>query len=170
MSGQQPTRHSAKAVQVAYYVLNFMASEQAYWVGDQMLVVNSNVSWTDYGPLFELEQFPRTWDLAERMGADVVQVDRRRANRLWLTEMMWRQILEMEGKSGNSAYFSAPRVLLRLKHLPELDKHVPELAAIYRRAHDAGHPAATMPPEELFSAFGNLLQPAGDSVSPGVAA
>jgi tetratricopeptide (TPR) repeat protein/glycosyltransferase involved in cell wall biosynthesis len=147
-------------VPTAYYVLNFMADEMAFWIGEQALIVNSNVSWTEYAPLFELEQFPRTWDLAERMGTDSADVDRRRANRLWLTEIMWRQILEQEDRTGNSRYFSAARVLLRLKHLKEIDKHIPEFSAIYDRARKAGHPAATLPTDELFSAFESVSKSA----------
>ncbi len=142
-------------VPTAYYVLNFMADEPAYWIGEPALVVNSNVSWQDYGVLLDLEQLPRTWDLAERMGTDPVEVDCRRANRLWLVEMMWREIFEND-RAGNSAYFSASRVLMRLKHLKELDTYVPKLMSVYERAHQVGHPAATMPPEELFSAFKDL--------------
>ena len=67
-----------------------MADEPAYWIGEPSLVVNSNVSWQDYGVLLELEQLPRTWDLAERMGTPPGEVDRRRANRLWLVELMWK--------------------------------------------------------------------------------
>ena len=143
-------------VPTAYYVLNYMADEPAYWIGEPSLVVNSNVSWQDYGVLLDLEQLPRTWDLAERMGTPLDEVDRRRANRLWLVEMMWKEIFEND-KAGNSAYFSAVRVLMRLKHLKELDKHIPELMSVYERARVAGHPAAIMPTDELFTAFGNLL-------------
>lgn len=139
-------------VPTAYYVLHYMADEPAYWIGEPSLVVNSNVSWQDHGVLLDLEQLPRTWDLAERVGADPAQVDIRRANRLWLIEMMWRQILEND-RSGNSAFFSAPRVLNRIKHLPEFDKHVASFAEVYGRAYSAGHPAARMPPESLFAAF-----------------
>ncbi|MHB0992498.1 MAG: FkbM family methyltransferase [Burkholderiales bacterium] len=142
-------------VPTAYYVLNYMADEPAYWIGEPSLVVNSNVSWQDYGVLLDLEQLPRTWDLAERMGTASDEVDRRRANRLWLVEMMWKEIFEND-KVGNSAYFSASRVLMRLKHLTDIDKHIPEFISIYERARMAGHPAATMPADELFSAFNNL--------------
>lgn len=152
-------------VPTAYYVLNYMADEPAFWIGEQALVVNSNVSWQAYGVLLDLEQLPRTWDLAERMGTDPAEVDRRRANRLWLVEMMWREIFEAD-PVGNSAYFSASRVLTRLKHLSELDKHIPEFARIYRRAHLAGHPAAQMPAEELFSAFQGMLPQQEDAGQP----
>jgi glycosyltransferase involved in cell wall biosynthesis len=139
-------------IPTAFYVLNYMAEEPSYWIGEPSLVVNSNVSWQDYGPLLDLEQLPRAWDLAERMGTDPGEVDRRRANRLWLVEMMWKKIFENDGV-GNSAYFSAARVLTRLKHLEELDKHIGEIMSIHERARAAGHPAATIPTEELFSAF-----------------
>lgn len=139
-------------VPTAYYVLNYMADEPAYWVGEPALVVNSNVSWQEYGVLLELEQLPRTWDLAERMGTPADQVDRRRANRLWLVEMMWKEVFEND-KAGNSAYFSPSRSLMRLKHLPEIDKHIPQFASIYDRAYRTGHPAASLSTNELFSAF-----------------
>jgi tetratricopeptide (TPR) repeat protein len=141
-------------VPTAYYVLNYMAEEPGYWVGEPALVVNSNVSYTDYVALLDLEHLPRAWDLAERMGADPGEVDRRRSNRLWLVKLMWQQIFENDA-TGNSAYLSPSRVLTRLKHLPELDEHIGEFMAIYRRARDAGHPAATIPTEILFAAFGN---------------
>lgn len=144
-------------VPTAYYVLNYMSDEDAYWIGTPALVVNSNVSWTEYAPLFELEQFPRTWDLAERMGTPAVEVDRRRANRLWLTEVMWKQIFDQEDRSGNRAYFSASRVLMRVKHLPEMDAHIQEFIKSYDRAKRAGHPAAVMSTSDLFSAFPDAL-------------
>ena len=139
-------------IPTSYYVLHYMPEEAAYWIGEPSLVVNSNVSWVDYGPLFDLEQLPRAWDLAERNGADPTAVDRRRANRLWLVAMMWKDIFEND-RAGNSPWFSAPRVLTRLKHLPQIEKYIPEMREIYGRAYLGGHPAATMPPESLFSAF-----------------
>ncbi len=139
-------------IPTTYYVLNYMADEPAFWIGEPLLVVNSNVSWQDYGVLLELEQLPRSWDLAERVGADSAEVDRRRANRLWLVEMMWREIFDND-RVGNSAYFSAPRALMRIKHLPEFEKHVPEFARIYEKAFSLGHPAATMSTRELFRAY-----------------
>ncbi|WP_168220567.1 DUF4214 domain-containing protein [Azospirillum thermophilum] len=140
-------------VPTAYYVLHYMADEPAYWIGEPSLVVNSNVSWVDYGAMLELEHLPNCWDLAERAGCDPAEVDRRRANRLWLVEMMWRELFEND-RVGNSAYVSPPRLLLRLKHLGELDKYIPNFRAIYDRARREGHPAALLPTEVLFSAFG----------------
>ena len=139
-------------IPTAYYALRHMGSLPAYWIGKPLLVVNSNVSWAQYGPLFDLEQLPRAWDLAERAGAPPAQVDARRSNRLWLIEMMWRDIFEND-VAGNGPWFSAPRVLARIKHLPDIDSRIPELRAIYERAHERQHASAKMPPEILFAAW-----------------
>lgn len=151
----RPFSSMLTCIPTAYYVLHNMPDEPAYWIGEPSLVVNSNVSWVDYGTLFDLEQLPRAWDLAERNGADPAAVDRRRANRLWLVAMMWKEIFEND-RANNSPYFDAARVLMRLKHLPEIDAYLPEMHRIYFSAHEAGHPAAGMPPSELFSAFPSL--------------
>lgn len=151
-TSERPFSTMLSCIPTAYYVLNYMADEPAHWIGEQVMVVNSNVSWTAYGTLFDLEQLPRAWDLAERMGAPSDEIDKRRANRLWLMELMWREMFEAD-KAGNSPYFSAPRVLMRVKHLPEIDERIPVLKEIYERAYEAGHPAATLLPEELFKAW-----------------
>lgn len=148
----RPFSSMLTCIPTSYYALNYMPDETAYWIGEPSLVVNSNVSWVDYGTLFDLEQLPRAWDLAERNGAHQGAVDRRRANRLWLVAMMWKDIFEND-RANNSPYFNAARVLMRLKHLPEIDAYVPEMHRIYVNAHEVGHPAASMPPSELFSAF-----------------
>ena len=113
-------------IPTSHYILNYMPDSPAYWVGAASLVMNSNVSWAAYGALLDLEHLPAAWDLAERVGCPPAEVDRRRSNRLWLFEMMWREIFQNDA-ANNSPYFSAARALVRLKHLPELDRHIPEL-------------------------------------------
>ena len=139
-------------VPTAYYVLNFMTDEVGYWIGEPSLVVNSNVSWVDYGTLFDLEQMPRTWDLAERCGTPTHLVDQRRSNRLWLIALMWKEIFEND-RAQNWPFFDASRVLMRIKHLPKIDEYIDQMRGTYHAAHVAGHPAAAMPPDVLFKAF-----------------
>jgi glycosyltransferase involved in cell wall biosynthesis len=139
-------------IPTAYYALWHMGNLPAYWIGKPLLVVNSNVSWAQYGPLFDLEQLPRAWDLAERAGAPSAEVDARRSNRLWLIEMMWRDIFEND-VAANGPWFSARRVLTRIKHLPGIDSKIAELRAIYERAHERRHPSAETRPEILFAAW-----------------
>lgn len=137
------------------YVLSEMPHAPAYWIGEPCLVVNSNVSWADYGPMLDLEHLPEAWDMAERIGCPVSAVDQRRSNRLWLVEMMWKQLFE-DDRAGNSDYISPSQVIMRFRHLPEFEKHEPEFKRIYSRAHDAGKRAAQMSPEILFAAFAGL--------------
>lgn len=137
------------------YVLSQMGAAPAYWIGEQMLVVNSNVSWAAYGPMLDLEHLPEAWDMAERIGCPQVEVDYRRANRLWLVEMMWRQLFQNDS-AGNGAYISAERVLLRLQHLDEIFRFVPALRSIYEEAYRANSPAARLEPAILFSAFADV--------------
>lgn len=139
-------------VPTSAYTLSQMANLNAYWFGKQSLVINSNVSWQQYGPLFDLEQLPRVWDLAERAGADAAEVDRRRSNRLWLIEMMWRDMFANDG-AGNQAFFDPERVLMRVKHLDAVDKLIPSLRKIYEEAHLRGEPAARKPTDEIFAAW-----------------
>jgi hypothetical protein len=137
------------------YVLSQMGEAQAYWIGEQMLVVNSNVSWAAYGPMLDLEHLPEAWDMAERIGCPQVEVDFRRANRLWLVELMWRQLFQND-TVGNSAYISAERVLLRLHHLEEFGSFVPALRSVYEEAYRANSRAARLKPKILFAAFTNV--------------
>jgi hypothetical protein len=139
-------------VPTSAYTLSQMAHLSAYWFGEPSLVINSNVSWQKYGTLFDLEQLPRVWDLAERAGADSAEVDRRRANRLWLIEMMWRDMYASDA-TGNQAYFDPERVLMRLKHLDAIDKLIPSLRGIYEEAHRRGEPAARARADQIFAAW-----------------
>jgi hypothetical protein len=139
-------------VPTSAYTLSQMAHLNAYWFGKQALVINSNVSWQQYGPLFDLEQLPRVWDLAERAGADAAEVDRRRSNRLWLIEMMWRDMYANDG-TGNQAFFDPERVLMRLKHLDAIDKLIPSLRDIYEEAQLRDEPAARKPANKIFAAW-----------------
>ncbi len=136
------------------YVLGEMPHAPAYWVGEPSLVVNSNVSWADYGPMLDLEHLPASWDMAERIGCPVEQVDMRRSNRLWLVEMMWRQLFEADSV-GNRSYLAVSDVIMRFRHLPDFDKYVPEFKKIYSEAHVRGDPAAAISPRTLFAAFAN---------------
>lgn len=144
----------AACIPTTLYVLAALAGEAAFWVGEPSLVVNSNVSWGRYAPLFELEQFPRGWDLAELAGTASADVDRRRSNRLWLTALMWRRFLENDADAdGISRFISPVRVMLRMKHLERLSEFIDGMIGDYVDAYARKHPGALVSPSVLFSAF-----------------
>jgi glycosyltransferase involved in cell wall biosynthesis len=140
-------------VPTSAFTLSQMGHLNAYWFGEPALVINSNVSWQQYGTLFDLEQLPRVWDLAERAGAASTEVDRRRSNRLWLVEMMWRDMYA-NNDVGNQGFFDPERVLMRIKHLNATDELVPRLREIYEDAHRRNEPAARKPANQIFVAWG----------------
>ncbi|MCW2349300.1 MULTISPECIES: hypothetical protein [unclassified Sphingobium] len=81
------------AIPTTYYVVNYMMEEDAYWIGDSIIVVNLNVSWTKFAALFILERFPEAHDLADRLGADGRQVDKWRAHVMQGFLHWWNEIL-----------------------------------------------------------------------------
>jgi len=138
------------AIPTTYYVLNYMMEEDAYWIGDPIVVVNLNVSWTRFAALFILERFPEAHDLAERMGADDRQVDTWRAHFMQGFLHWWNEILG-DDPVGNAAYFSPERVVMRVKHLEEFERMSEQLKVIYRQAHVAEKPVAKTPVDILFA-------------------
>jgi hypothetical protein len=126
-----------------------MMNEPAYWVGEPQLVVNLNVSWMKYAPLWILERIPEVYDLAERLGADPGSVDRWRKHTLPGVVHWFRKIYEHDPE-GNMAYFSPSRIVARMKHLDSFPHHAQELWEIYESAHKKGHPGATINPSQVF--------------------
>ena len=132
------------------YVLHHMMREQGVWIGQPQLVVNMNVSWLKYAPLWILERIPEVYELAERKGVRPEEMDRWRRHSLPGIKHYFREIFE-DDPLGNAAYFSPARLVRRFRHLKEFAAARPQLLEAYRRAHEAGHPAAALPPERVFA-------------------
>ena len=150
----RPFSNMLTCIPTTYYVLNFMMNEPAYWVGEPQLVVNMNVSWMKYAPLWILERIPEVYDLAERMGADPLAVDHWRIHNLPSVLHFFKEIFEND-QELNIDFFSAPRFLNRIKHLDEFGNMVPILRDIYNEAHIHGRAGAAVPPSQVFAAFQN---------------
>lgn len=148
----RPFSSMLTCIPTTYYVLNHMMSEPGCWLGSPQLVVNLNVSWSRYAALWILERMPEVYDVAEKMGAAPIEVDRWRLENLVNVPSYFRQIFERD-PDGNAEFFSPARLVARHKHLPEFAKMVPVLRRIYRDAAARRHPAASMPESELFGAF-----------------
>ncbi len=137
-------------IPTTHHVLNHMMNEPGYWVGQPQLVVNMNVSWMRYAPVWILERIPEVYDLAEKMGANAGAVDRWRINNLPGVLHFFAEIYSNDPE-GNAEFFSPARLFSRLKHLAEFRAMVPALREIYDVAHRDGRPAAEVPPARLFS-------------------
>jgi glycosyltransferase involved in cell wall biosynthesis/SAM-dependent methyltransferase len=141
-------------IPTTYHVLNFMMNEPGYWVGEPMVVVNLNVSWMKYASIWILERLPEAHDLAEKMGASPQGIDRCRINHFPHVVHWFREIFEND-QEANIDYFSAQRLIDRMKHLDEFWAIVEILKEIYNRAHSHGRPGAEMPASHVFAAFEN---------------
>jgi glycosyltransferase involved in cell wall biosynthesis len=139
-------------IPTTYYVLNYMVNEPACWIGVPVLVVNLNVSWMKYAPLWILERIPEVYDLAERLGGDRFGIDRWRRNNLPGVVHFLEQLFK-DDPEGNASYFSMQRLASRLKGLEGIDEFIGPIRSIYRSAHEAGHPAAQASDEEVFAGF-----------------
>ncbi|MDR1922651.1 MAG: glycosyltransferase [Candidatus Adiutrix sp.] len=154
VTADRPFSSLRSCVPTALYVLTHMLDEEAYWLGRPQLVVNFNVSWMRYAPLFALERVQELWDLAERRGLSHENADHWRThNAVHSLTAYWRIFFEEEDPCGNARYFSPLRCLMRLRHLKIMDDLAPELESIYARAHAAGHELAKVSPELMFAAF-----------------
>jgi glycosyltransferase involved in cell wall biosynthesis len=133
------------------YVLHTMMDEAGVWIGTPQLVVNMNVSWMKYAPLWILERIPEVYETAERMGVAKSDIDRWRAHTLPGAVHYFREIFE-EDPAGNAAFFSPARFVRRFRTLPEFERHRRTLIGIYEAAHKAGHRAAGRPTADVFPA------------------
>jgi hypothetical protein len=143
----RPFSSMLTCIPTTYYVLNYMMDEPGVWIGSPQVVVNMNVSWMKYAPLWILERIPEVYETAELKGAK--DIDRWRRHTIPGVVHYFREIFRADPE-GNSAYFSPPRLVRHFKHLPEFVAALPELQAIYERAHAEGQPAARLPTEMVF--------------------
>ena len=139
-------------IPTTYYVLHHMMDEPACWIGEPQLVVNMNVSWLKYAPLWILERLPEVFDCAEMLGADSSGVDRWRVHSLQTVERFFPEIFEND-PCDNAEYFSPARLIARFKHLEAFKREVPNLMAIYEAAYLRGAKGADVPTAEIFAAF-----------------
>ena len=139
----------AACVPTTCHVLEHMMDEPGVWMGQPQIVINTNVSWMRYAPLWILERVPEIYDCAERRGAASSEVDRWRRHTLKVVPHYFAEIYENDA-AGNAPYFHPARVLRRFQHLPEFVDVESELCDIYTSAWQRGHPQAGLSPHVLF--------------------
>ncbi len=145
----RPFSSMGTCIPTTKYVLGHMMDEPGQWIGSPQLVVNLNVSWMKYAPLWILERVPEVYEIAERRGVPAADVDRWRRHTLPGVVHYFQDIYQ-DDPLGNAQYFSPERLVRRFKHLPEFTKVLPVLKDAYARAHANGHPAARRPPSKVF--------------------
>jgi glycosyltransferase involved in cell wall biosynthesis len=139
-------------IPTTYHVLNHMMNEDAYWIGEPMLVVNLNVSWMKYASIWILERLPEVFDMAEQMGADKTALDNIRSEHLRHVHRWFNEIY-LNDTESNIEYFNPIRLFTRFKHLKAFDKALPGFKAIYEEAHYRHAMGAELPTMSIFSVF-----------------
>ncbi|WP_135211580.1 glycosyltransferase [Vitreimonas flagellata] len=138
-------------IPTTHYVLNNMMEEPAVWIGEPQVVVNMNVSWMRYAPLWILERIPEVYDVAEARGVPQALMDGWRRHTLPSVIHYFREILHTDPE-GNARYFSPSRLVARFAHLEEFRTVCEaELITLYEKAHGIGAPAAQEDPKDVFA-------------------
>lgn len=145
----RPFSSMQSCIPTTYYVLNHMLDERGIWIGSPMVLVNMNVSWMPYAPLWVLERLPEAYALAEKKGVAREAVDRWRA--LTFRQVPhYLQVIFENDPLNNATHFSMARLIQHFEHLPAFRTQRGLLRAIYRKAHASGHPSAKQPVRALF--------------------
>jgi glycosyltransferase involved in cell wall biosynthesis len=140
-------------VPTAHYVCTHLFEEMGYWVGEPCVVVNMNVSWVRYAPLWVLERLPELYDLAEIRGSDPAEVDRWRVHNL-PGALHYLPALYFDDDAGSLAQFSFERFVRRHAHLEEFRSQVRRFVAPYQKAYEQGRVRNDAAPAELLERFG----------------
>ena len=144
-------------IPTSFYICQNMFDDMGYWVGEPCVVVNMNVSWGKFAPLWILERIPELYDLAEKMGADPQAMDHWRRHTLQ-GAIYYLEKIFIDDPEGNLAYFSVNRWILRNKHLSEFRLQLPRVMEIYAEAFRSGVEGASESPTQLLEKYG-LLKP-----------
>ncbi|MBF0245795.1 MAG: hypothetical protein HQL31_11095, partial [Planctomycetes bacterium] len=121
------------------YALHHMAELDAVWFGTPSLVVNLNVSWMKYAPLWILERIPEVYDLAEAKGAPPEVMDRWREHNLSGAFHFLEQLIEND-PIGNAEFISLRRFIRRHRQLPGFRSRLKHFKKLVVTARTKNHP------------------------------
>lgn len=156
-TGERPFSSLASCVPTTLHVLERLRSENIYWVGHPQVMINGNVSYRQYLFLHYLERVTEYMDIFEYLGANAELMAPYWAANCQMIRQCWEEMFTRKD-IDNSLYFSALRVMLRLRPVKALDIFIPEIRQIYEKAYFERHHAARIHPDVVFASWnpGNL--------------
>ena len=131
-TGGPPFSTMSTCIPTTKYVLENMMDRPGYWLGSHQLVVNMNVSWIRFAPVWHMERLIEAFDLAEAMGANPDDLMTYRKSNLEQAKHFMR-----EGFGADieiRALLNMPRYIESAKHVPEFSLLCNELLARYDQA------------------------------------
>jgi FkbM family methyltransferase len=151
-------------IPTSYYVCHNMFEEMGLWIGQPSVVVNMNVSWLKYAPLWILERVPELYDLAEEKGSSPEAMDKWREHN-FPGVLHYLHEIYFSDTENNIQYFSIDRLIQRTRHLPIFKANIKQFFEIYGQAYTIIKTAELVPPETLIQKynFGNIKQITCDS-------
>jgi glycosyltransferase involved in cell wall biosynthesis len=140
-----PFSNMQSAIPTTKYVLANMMDRPGYWIGTPAIVVNMNVSWGRYSPVWHIERFPEVFDVAEANGVPEADLRRYRESNLRQALHFLRE-LNPDDKYVRGL-LSLTRYIESMKRAPGFARHADELLALYqeRLVRPEGLPAKRLP-------------------------
>jgi hypothetical protein len=126
-----PFSNMQSAIPTTKYVLTNMMERPGYWLGTPEIVVNMNVSWARYSPVWHIERFPEVFDLAEANGVPEADLRRYRQSNLGQALHFLRELNCSDRYIG--ALLSLTRYIESMKRAPAFSRHVDELLTLYQQ-------------------------------------
>ncbi|AWN39897.1 glycosyltransferase [Methylobacterium durans] len=131
-----PFSDMASCIPTTKHVLEQMLDRPGYWIGSNQIVVNMNVSWMRYAPVWHIERLPETYDLAEAMGVPADALRRYRISNVGQATHFVREGFGEDDQVRN--LLSLPRYVERLKRLGNFKDRSADLFANYDQALQRG--------------------------------
>jgi glycosyltransferase involved in cell wall biosynthesis len=127
-----PFSNMESAIPSTKYVLTNMMERPGYWIGTAEIVVNMNVSWGQYSPVWHVERFPEIFDLAEANGVPELDLRAYRKSNLGQALHFLRELGSYESKYIRSL-LSLTRYIESMKRISCFSQNVDELLALYQQ-------------------------------------
>jgi glycosyltransferase involved in cell wall biosynthesis len=126
-----PFSNMQSAIPTTKYVLTHMMDRPGYWIGTPQLVVNMNVSWARYSPVWHIERFPEVFDLAEANGVPEADLRRYRESNLGQALHFLRELDRSDGYVVG--LLSLTRYIESMKRAPGFSRQIDELLTLYQQ-------------------------------------
>lgn len=144
----------ASCIPTTKYVLEHMLDRPGYWIGSQQIVVNMNVSWMRYAPVWHLERLPEVYNLAEEMGVEPIELERYRASNIeQAVHFTPNGFGDVEGVCN---LLSMTRYIEKVRGVPDFDEYVDALLGRYEIARATGRELGEAPTAGMLRAIYNL--------------
>ncbi|PPD14883.1 MAG: hypothetical protein CTY25_08805 [Methylobacterium sp.] len=149
-----PFSDLATCIPTTKYVLEWMLDRPGTWIGTAQIVVNMNVSWMRYAPVWHYERLPEAYNLAEEMGVRSHELDRYRQSNLTQAVHFAQEGFSLS--NGTRALLSMARYIENARGVEGFEQHVDVLLVRYQTEGQGEADIADHPPAGILRAIYQL--------------